>query len=149
MRFCVEHKHSDLSIIIGASYIRNAHFGEGDGPILMSYVYCYSPSDSLLDCYIRYRYSVYYDNHNYDVGVRCQRKRAYNSFHIIIMTILPLAFCEHGNVRIAGSSDPLVGRVEVCVNNTWGTICDDYWDDNDASVVCRQLNYPGEGNGLI
>ena len=61
------------------------------------------------------------------------------------MAFLSLAFCEHGNVRIAGSSDPLVGRVEVCVHNTWGTICDDYWDDNDASVVCRQLKYPGEG----
>ena len=69
--------------------------------------------------------------------------------HSYIITFLSLAFCEHGNVRIAGSSDPLVGRVEVCVNNTWGTICDDYWDDNDASVVCRQLKYPGKGNDAV
>ena len=34
------------------------------------------------------------------------------------------------------------GRVEILVNNTWGTICDSNWGTEEGEVVCKQLGYP-------
>uniref|UniRef100_A0A1X7TYN8 SRCR domain-containing protein n=1 Tax=Amphimedon queenslandica TaxID=400682 RepID=A0A1X7TYN8_AMPQE len=109
----------------GAMYVYSTKFGEGSGPILM-YAYCYSSGNSLFDCTLRPQY-IPYTSHEYDAGVRCE---------------IP---CKNGDIRLVGGSDPLVERVELCVNKTWGTICDDYWDDNDASVVCRQVGFSGQG----
>lgn len=49
-----------------------------------------------------------------------------------------LEICTEGNLRL-GNGTQYHGRVEICLDNEWGTVCDDGWDNVDAVVVCRQL----------
>ena len=39
----------------------------------------------------------------------------------------------------------LEGRVEICIDNQYGTVCDDRWDELEATVVCRQLQHTSTG----
>ena len=59
---------------------------------------------------------------------------------------IPLVCFTIGEIRLQGGTNDLEGRVEICLNNEWGTVCDQSWDVTDASVVCRQLKlgYTGE-----
>ena len=52
--------------------------------------------------------------------------------------------CLTGDVRLGGGTSS-ARRVEICVDEVWGTICDDFWSDAEASIVCAQLGFSKKG----
>ena len=57
--------------------------------------------------------------------------------------------CTHGTVRLVNGVSPLEGRVEVCVNGVWSTVCDDGWCVDTASVVCAQMGLSPRSESLL
>ena len=89
-----------------------------------------------------------------EAGVVCQgipllwisfpRTLKYNFFFVDDDT--PMGNCSDGEVRLSGGTNALEGRVEVCVNNAWGTVCGDTFSNNDAQVVCSSRGHLYNGN---
>ena len=53
--------------------------------------------------------------------------------------------CSDGDLRLVDSERIGEGRVEICFNNTFGSVCADFWDEVDAQVVCGQLGFVRNG----
>ena len=58
------------------------------------------------------------------------------------MHFIFVAPCTNGDLRLEDGNIDNEGRVEICVDNVWGTVCDDFFSSGtDAQVVCRKLGY--------
>ena len=55
--------------------------------------------------------------------------------------------CNDGDLRLNGGSTFHQGRLEVCVNSVWGSVCDSkgVFTKDEATVACRQLGILQEG----
>ena len=60
-----------------------------------------------------------------------------------------VALCLNGDIRLRGGRNLGEGRVEICNNNAWGTVCDDAWGTPDANVACRQLGFSPTGTYIF
>ena len=112
----------------------------------MDDVVCAGNESSLTDC-------PHTTNHNClhreDASVQCQTSEVSKSSAIIRpLTILCIGItCYDGDVRLVNGRQPHEGRVEICFNETWGTICQRIylssysWNHSQADIVCKQLGY--------
>ena len=55
--------------------------------------------------------------------------------------IVVIEECSNGDVRLVGGGHELEGRVEVCYEEEYGSVCGSGFDQYAAAVVCRQLGY--------
>jgi len=53
--------------------------------------------------------------------------------------------CTHGQARLTGGSNVRQGRLEICINGAWGSVCSTSFFDDDASVACVQMNFERKG----
>ena len=66
-----------------------------------------------------------------------------------MLVSIAIQSCTNGTLRLAGGPVESAGRVEICINGLWGTVCDNGWDNNDARVVCRQLGFSVDTGKLV
>ena len=75
-----------------------------------------------------------------------------STFGVIWLTGLlnvTCAACSDGELRLQGGMSQFQGRVEICMDAVWGSVCFNLWDNDDAAVVCRQLGFSYQGIVMI
>ena len=63
---------------------------------------------------------------------------------VLFSVLAPPGSCNDGDIRLEGGTSD---NFQVCYTDLWGTVCgtDEDWDEADATVACRQLEYAGLG----
>ena len=62
------------------------------------------------------------------------------------MYVVPCS--TQGDIRLQGGT-ATNGRVEICNNGAWGTVCDNLWSIEDVRVACVQLGLPSSSNSWV
>jgi deleted-in-malignant-brain-tumors protein 1 len=117
-------------------------------PIHMDDVSCSGSETALWDCSFG-GWGNHNCDHSEDVYLQCGEDEESGSGTEAV----------EGAIRLVDGPSPEAGRVEIYHNDQWGTICDDGFEVEEASVICRSLGrsggiarksaYFGQGEGPI
>ena len=144
-------------------------YGIGSGVILLDDVQCSGTERHISECSHR-KWGVHDCRHSEDVAVSCVDKTSKTSSvsssgitskmtspststvtsttstqipqqHTTQTSSTVLPCQEDGSVALVGGKSPREGRLEVCHNGIWGTVCDDLFNEAAARVVCYSLGF--------
>lgn len=138
---------------LGVEALSGDSFGEGIGRIWLSNLQCSGSERTLMECEGFFNGSNVC-THTEDAAIRCQSGINYISLliRVLVLThnfLISCLGCHESDIRLQNGITPLEGRVELCMNGTWGTVCDDGWASVDARVVCRQLGLSAAGKYIL
>jgi hypothetical protein len=122
--------------------------GIGSGPIFVFQSHCRGIESRLTEC----RQNLHSGssvgcNHFDDVSVRCIGEHWMKDWmHVKCSNGWIFAVpCTNGDIKLTGSPVARAGIVLVCVNRTWGKVCNGEGDPFFASIACTQLGYSQYG----
>lgn len=122
-----------------------AAFGTGTGvPIVLDDVRCAGNESRLQQCVSTRTHNCV---HLEDAGVTCVSKCIHLGIlyqHLCVYFTFQkktTIVCVEGDIRLVNGMVPYEGRVEVCDQQAWSTVCDDSWGAVDARVACRQAGF--------
>ena len=141
----------------------NGLYIEVDAPLFIRDVSCNGSESTLLDC-----------PHNMltqtscgpfsDAGIVCQGETAIHDklseplmtrYLLFTADTTSAGSCSDSELQLANRTDDYDdwtrrGRVEICINNAWGTVCDTSFSVPDALVACNQLTgFQREGQCIL
>ena len=133
--------HSRITLLItGSQYYEvslqyDAHYL----PYLLQYVNCTGDEDTLFNC-------------AYNEASLVESLRGYTSIAAVLcqgsadQSNDPNE-CIFGEVRLANSSINIEGRVDICTEGMWVSVCDRYWGIEETRLFCKQfLGHPAKGS---
>jgi deleted-in-malignant-brain-tumors protein 1 len=121
----------------GAIAVTNQQFGEDALPVLITDIQCTGSEQRLLNCTYNTMPDFSCNAEGNDAGVVCQDPSISESD------------CTNGELRLVDGDNALEGRVEICLNRAWGTVCDTLFTVSETDVICRQLGVVHNGTQRI
>lgn len=136
---------------VGAAVITNGMFGSSLNYSLFENITCSESAveSSLASCTLYSTDCLPLCPNN--IAIRCFSKYlyecrvVYSGPHHSTCTCLDPGSCEEGSIQLVDGIIDQEGRVEVCHDGVWGSVCDTGWDKVDAHIVCQQLGYAETG----
>ena len=130
-----------------------AFFGEGLGLIHLDDLMCEGTETSLFECIYDPTHNC---GHHEDAGVICMPECKFNITFMVLTHYYWHTFshnsvvCNDGDIRLCDNvgycgTDLLAGRLEYCIDEVWGTVCNNMWSVSDAKVACIQLGFSVSG----